>query len=419
MSAVDEFDLVDAASPAPHPRRARLHGRAPWLVCAAALTLVGVVAAPAGGLPPRFPPGQVGTLAVDLSTPPDQVWSVPLPSWDSGAADLVLVGDVLVVLAEDAIGLDLASGTELWRLNVNTSRCAVRDAVVCIDRTGQAPAVLRVDPRAGTFEWHQMNDAITAVDFGDDLLVVRGDRAAQELQRIDAAGSLRWQRALPQLAGSDPQWRDGVRLTVLGPEVVVSGATTLSLEVETGAEVESPFSDVEAFGTGAIGFREDGTLALLDSEGRVTVTRLLTVPDDDPHSSVTATRPLDEDDQLTVMRDGVVLWSAPEWAAARVGGVLVGVDWTASTTTARVAGTGTVLWQRPDALGTLTAGGRTIVAAPGVGAGPLSGIDVRTGETLWSIGTAVTPYPYALLPDGLCVIGDGQLIRLRWSLGHG
>jgi len=422
MSAVDEF-VLDSAPPATPPRRrSRPRGPALWVAGAVVLTLVGVIAAPAGGLPPRFPDGQVGTLAIDLSVPPQQVWSTPLPGWKSGDEDrLMAVDDVLVALSDEAIGLDLATGAELWRLNVNTSRCQVGQAVVCIDRTSQVAAVLRVDPRTGTFEWHRMADAITAVDVGADLLIVRGDRNGQLLERIDAVGAAQWQRDLPDLAASgDPNWRSSISITVLGDRALVGGATPTTVDVATGTPVDTEFTWVVPTGAGEVGYRDDGTLALLDAQGRVVVDHLLTVPDDDPGSPTTVTRPVDEGDALAVTDRGVELWSAPsEWVAARVDGILLTVSWSAETTTAHEVRTGEVLWQREEALTAVTASEDTVIAAPSYGAGTLSGIDVRSGEVLWSFGTAVTGYPSVLLPDGVCVIGDGEVTRLRWDIGRG
>lgn len=266
-----------------------------------------------------------------------------------------------------------------------------------------------------------MTVAIAAVDLGEDLVIVRGDRHEQVLERMGPTGAVRWSRGMPDLADTgDPSWRSVVTLTVVADQVYVSGAESTTVDAETGAVLDTPFAWVERSWWGLVGGRDDGTYALLDETGGVLVDDLLTVPDDDPHGSVTVTRPRADDEDLVVTDGGAELWSAPPgWVAARVDGALVSIDWGAATTTGRDERNGAILWEASDTLSALTGGGRTVVLASSSGTAPLVGRDVRSGEVRWSVGAAVAAYPFALLPDGLCVIDDGSVVRLRWSLGRG
>ncbi|WP_163540784.1 hypothetical protein [Occultella kanbiaonis] len=288
------------------------------------------------------------------------------------------------------LGIDRATGEELWTLPATGPRCSDDGArLTCVSGHGQDARILLVDPLAGAAGAVPMPGVAQALTDGDDLVILTQVAAEYRVSRLDGAvmALARMQGSGPGVSSTggptasvpdwaaDPTWLTSLEpgvsdwpptIALFGTEVMVSvpreadgpsGSAIANLEghildVATGDLIEDT-SRAEPGGleSGWLVERAQGGLALY-SPGRGPVSlgqgqQFLQV-DDDPASPI-AIRTVESapvpDGQgnappvsemvATSSETGEVLWSRPdEWAVARLDGhvltttgtSLVGVD---------------------------------------------------------------------------------------------
>lgn len=424
MAAVEEFDL--AAQPAVPRLRSRRRGPAgravTWVVAALVLVVAGVLAAPTrGALLGSVPRDTVAVLGVDLTAAPDVRWVAEIAVDGARSETVWFVGDTVVAMAADGVhGLDPVTGATVWQAAVDAASCEVGRAVTCVDAPGTPDAaVLRVedDGRAATVP---VPGAVRATDVGADVVVAVADDDAREVRRVARDGTVRWATPVPAeaLAKDDLAWWTAV-LTVVGGHVhLVTGAPAVSFDVDDGTVEESGLRWVHRAPYGyELSWSDDETaVTLVDADGATLVESLTLAPDDDPGSAVQVRQDLDV---AVAARHGEELWRIPsDHLVGRLADVVVVAHWMPSGT--RLTGvdqaTGRTLWEAWDLPSlAVVGGGSTLVLWDLVGEPQqLHGLDVRTGEVLWTYGEEVSAFTLALLSDGIVVIDGTDVVRLAW-----
>jgi len=425
MAAVDEFDLAEAsddgeraAAPSDRPGHAR-----PWPWALAALALVSIGAANAVPTPIVLGQGQgadVGLLDLDISEAPTVVWDTALRYPELILAD---GGRAVVVDNEprrpgSVLGIDLATGTEVWRFHDEARTCSRTLPIVCVDDPGSTDAVLvTIDAEDGTRQTRPHPGAVAAVLAGDDLAVIEAtDVSIEDVVLVEPDGTERW-RVAADVADttSDPVY---AQLRVTSTSVLIdfsaieidllTGALspTTRWPLEDGVEVELGPDRTPIINTA------DGRFELHPSEAWLS-------PDDDLGGPIVLAQGGDTVLAASRRIDGAVLWQRTEqecYFSARLGGSVLAQCW--GPANERVLAldqlTGGTRWELANGVAIGATSDVFLMSDPWEGS--VLAIDAADGSTLWSLPVPANSYPRIIeLSDGVLLATDTRLIRLQWD----
>lgn len=435
-SAVEEFEIVGdevaaptQARPAATARRtmaagARGSGPLRWVAASMALIAAGVLAAPPLpqraqefiSNPPEVPdipdvrtaPVESHFLAANLMAPIEPLWSTQIDQSESGYVNVAVSGDR--VLTQDAEtlrgdielelvrGYDASDGAPVWEQQLLVrSQCGItRSPVLCIGDGPDGTVVARIDPDSGATDVAEVENAIAAMYFDGDLVVLSGDAESLRLSRyagFDTAAA-RWSTALQ----GDGAWE-------LGPQSLdVDGLLSSDAIL-----VNRSASDVEVVDA------ETGASALLitpDPRGASGVPTPAWITEDGREDLTFYT----SDAGLAADSDGAVLWTlaapAPRTLLAHISGVVVLAD--VFHVSGHSVATGEERWRREDISVSEACVGAptTLLCAADVSTGgaALVALDPETGETQWA-----APIPGGMIRratvqgDRLAVLTDTSL----------
>lgn len=421
MNRIEEFRLFEPSPPIPPSREPpRRHSSSlRWLGAGTALIVGGVLAASPIDLGPR-PPDQVAMLEVDAAAPPIETWRVITTDEPERPRQLAVIGDTVVTITDDVTGLDLDTGEVDWTVEIDTTGCRVHAAVTCVEAAGTPRAVVARIGADGAVIRIPAPGAVRAVEVGYDVIVLAEERAGRQIRRHAVDGRVLWSAALPpEVLPGESGGLEWVSLAVLGDLLHVSGAHVATLDVSDGElQTDPPI----AFGNSGFGYyvyrsqtdRAFPDVALVSADGSVLVDHVVVVPDDEPGSDIEIGNPFG----TLVTRGDDVLWHDTDaFPVARVDGVLVLTQWDPATGKNHLSGrdldTGSLLWQRPGHGQIVAAGGSTMLLWEPL-RGTLHGVDVRTGDDLWTTADGVRIADLALLPDGIVFFQGAEVVRLTW-----
>lgn len=428
MSGVDEFDLgieTDGeTAPARAPRRRR--GQ-PWPWVLAALALVGFGAANSEATPTALGLGSgidLRLLDQDLRQEPVALWAAEV----SFASVMLTEGDRAVVVTDGSgsnqsvLGLDLATGEEVWRYVNGAHMCTWEHPVRCVESPGtDEAAIVTIDIADGTRHVRSHPGAVAASSAGESLVVVEVTGSYEErVVLIDPDGTQRWQVEVDAVdTESFPYWtqievvRDRLLLYVSGTTVdLATGAITTSMIWPLTADITA---EVDESSPSYLVRTPERTVALDMSESLIPF-------DDDLGGPVALLQEENGDLVATWRADGSMLWQRSATSAscmpmARLRGVLVTYCWQGGgdRMVALDLLSGEELWELAGT-SALAAADATSLLVVNHTTGVLAAVDVVTGATHWSLpGIATNISDIDEISNGLLVSGDASITRLAWA----
>lgn len=427
VSGGGDAEDAPAEAVAAGPTRRPWRGPVAWVSCAVVLVLLGIVLARPLNLGVE-PWGEVP----DVTSVPREAWTVQ-PEEELHAA--LLAGGVLITAgAENVQGRAPGSGELLWELAMVGARCTTdAENLVCTDIASQ---VLQIDPHSGQATPLDVPEAIVATVVEGDIFALTRQEQGQ-LQRI-SGGEVLWSRPVT-VAGSYRHSAPG--LTVIAGHVLTTlvldeadfGGMGAVFDASTGEQWDEQQLLVAQLNTGVwlADYRDGGAVFLRGADQPreiVGAGGFLQYDDQWQDSAQVGTT---ENDELGITdRDtGEWLWHTdyPAYPVARTGGVLLALvaDGQTSAIQGIRAATGELLWEHTNGwlLCPCLSDGSTLVlqfhdtSADGSASMPATvvGLDVETGEQVWSI-----PRPsatFGLLTDGQHLVLASPAGLSGWRLG--
>lgn len=402
----------------------------PWVSRAVVLILIGVLAAP-----PRPPEVSPWGRVDDLSTAPQAAWSVA-PTDGPVQSALIADGMLITVRADDIQGREPRTGAVVWTEEASDARCSTDGTnLVCVDADSR---VLELDPDSGAVTTRQLPDAVLATRSDGDLFVLTaGERPA--VQRISGEQTI-WSTRVQIDRGSAPF---GVELTVLAGHVLTTRAISAQAPPEShGSAYDAATGEwvsdgaphnVRRAGPGAWQLMgADG--GLLFVRGSARPQQLAHVPlgyDDDWEGPEQVAVRGAESSGVLDTASGQWRWQtdAPLTPVARLAGMLISRTSAqgAPASQGRDAGTGEVLWERPESWlrcpcladeSTLAAIEVAFSVADGAittsGEEDLIALDAGTGEVRWQLD--LPGETFAVLSDGEHLIAVAPAAVRAWEL---
>ncbi|GAB2610116.1 outer membrane protein assembly factor BamB family protein [Pseudactinotalea suaedae] len=425
MAAVDEFDLAEASddgeragTPSGRPRRAR-----PWPWALAALALVGLGAANAVPTPIVLGQGQgaeIGLLDLDIGEAPTVVWETALRYPETILAD----GGRAVVVDNDprlqgsVLGIDLATGTEIWRFHDEAQTCSRYLPIVCVEDPGSTDAVVvTIDTEDGARQTRSHPGAIAAVLAGDDLAVIEAtDVDIENVVLVEPDGTERWRVAADAAeTASDPVY---AQLRVSSTSVLID-FSAIEIDLVTGAQAPTtrwPLGDGVEVELGS-----DSTPIVTTADGRFELgpgEAWLSI-DDDLGGPIVLTQAGDTLLAASRRIDETELWLRTDeecYFSARLGGTVLAMCW--GPQNERVLAldklTGGTRWELPGAMA--IGASREVFLMSDPREGRVLAVDAVDGSTLWSLPVPVGSYASVTeLSDGVLLTTDTELMRLQWD----
>lgn len=349
----------------------------------------------------------IGFSDLDLRQEPTVVWEAATEGYVLGVAE-----DRIVLRGRDGLeastvfGVDLQTGAQAWQTPPIDGECTVAGQIVCVEQPGaQEATVALVDPADGSVQRRSQPGAVAAAPTGGDLVIASSVGSSHELVRLTPDGTVVWQTPVAATGAEFAQ-------TVWFHEDAVSVAG-LRFDLSTGTVTNhlwrpTPDSWIEQTRTGTVLTPPQGSTPLLDGEIVATF--------DDALGGATAIT-IDEATAAITAYDrssGRLLWEIdgpPTTAQIRSRGILMlsGAD-DGTAAGIRVA-TGETVWSSAATLGSVQAASAdTAVLVDVFG---LTAVDIATGAQRWQFrspnSSVVRP-----LDDGLLLLSDASLTRLRW-----